>query len=45
MVEGISMVHNYRTQFNRVVERQGLPQLLADLRAKQKQLAALIGQR
>src|SRR5262249_4190761 len=43
-VEGVSMVHNYRTQFNRVIERQGLRQLLTDLKAKQKQLAILIGQ-
>ncbi len=43
MVEGISMVHNYRTQFDRVIERQGLQQLLTDLKAKQKQLATLIG--
>jgi phospholipid transport system substrate-binding protein len=44
MVEGISMVHNYRTQFDRVIERQGLQQLLTDLKAKQKQLATLISQ-
>jgi phospholipid transport system substrate-binding protein len=42
-VEDVSMVENYRTQFNRVIKRQGLAQLLNDLRAKQKQLAALIG--
>jgi phospholipid transport system substrate-binding protein len=42
-VEDVSMVQNYRTQFNRVIKRQGLAQLLNDLRAKQKQLAALIG--
>jgi phospholipid transport system substrate-binding protein len=43
-VEGVSIVHNYRTQFDRVIERQGLRQLLTDLKAKQKQLAVLIGQ-
>jgi phospholipid transport system substrate-binding protein len=43
-VEGISMVHNYRTQFGRVIRQQGLPQLMKDLREKQKSLASLIGQ-
>jgi phospholipid transport system substrate-binding protein len=42
-VEDVSMVENYHTQFNRVIERQGMAQLLNDLRAKQKQLATLIG--
>ena len=42
-VEDVSMVENYRTQFDRVIREQGLAQLLNDLRTKQKQLAALIG--
>ena len=42
-VEGISMVANYRAQFDHVIKRQGLEQLLDDLKAKQKQLATLIG--
>jgi phospholipid transport system substrate-binding protein len=42
-VEGVSMVENYRAQFNRVIEHEGLAQLLDDLREKQKGLAALIG--
>jgi phospholipid transport system substrate-binding protein len=42
-VDDVSMVANYRAQFNRVIKRQGLAQLLDDLRVKQKQLAALIG--
>jgi phospholipid transport system substrate-binding protein len=42
-VEDVSMVENYRTQFDRVIRQQGLGQLLSDLRAKQKQLAALVG--
>ena len=42
-VDGVGMVANYRAQFDHVIKRQGLKQLLDDLRAKQKQLAALIG--
>jgi phospholipid transport system substrate-binding protein len=42
-VDSVSMVENYRAQFDRVIKRQGLQQLLDDLRAKQKQLSALIG--
>lgn len=42
-VDDVSMVANYRAQFNRVIKRQGLAQLLDDLRVKQKQLAVLIG--
>jgi phospholipid transport system substrate-binding protein len=41
-VEDVSMVENYRTQFDRVIREEGLAQLLNDLRAKQKQLAPLI---
>ena len=37
------MVQNYRAQFDRAIKQQGMPALLNDLRAKQKQLAALIG--
>lgn len=42
-VEGVSMVENYRAQFYRVIDSQGLAQLLNDLREKQNKLAALIG--
>jgi phospholipid transport system substrate-binding protein len=41
-VEGVSMVQNYRAQFDRVIKRDGVVRLLNDLRIKQKQLAALI---
>jgi len=41
-VEGVSMVENYRAQFYRVIKRDGLAQLLDDLRVKQQQLTALI---
>jgi phospholipid transport system substrate-binding protein len=44
-VDSVSMVENYRAQFDRVIKRQGLQQLLDDLRTKQKQLAALIGKK
>jgi len=43
VVDEISMVANYRAQFDHVIKRQGLAQLLDDLKAKQKQLAILIG--
>jgi phospholipid transport system substrate-binding protein len=43
-VEGVSMVRNYRAQFNREINDHGLPRLLDDLRAKKKQLDALTGQ-
>jgi phospholipid transport system substrate-binding protein len=43
-VEGVSMVQNYRAQFTRVIKREGLRQLMNDLRAKQKSLETLVGQ-
>jgi phospholipid transport system substrate-binding protein len=42
-VEDVRMIENYCTQFDRVIREQGLVHLLNDLRAKQKQLAELIG--
>jgi phospholipid transport system substrate-binding protein len=39
-VDNISIIANYRNQFNRVINQQGLPKLMADLRAKQQQLGA-----
>jgi phospholipid transport system substrate-binding protein len=44
-VEDVSMVENYRAQFDRVIRNQGMPQLLASLRRKQSQLGALVGSR
>jgi phospholipid transport system substrate-binding protein len=41
-VGGVSMIHNYGAQFDRVIKDHGLEQLLADLRAKEQQLQALI---
>jgi phospholipid transport system substrate-binding protein len=37
-VDAISLVANYRNQFNRVINNEGYPKLLADLRAKREQL-------
>jgi hypothetical protein len=34
-IEGISLVANYRTQFNAVIQRSGYPDLVAKLKAKQ----------
>jgi phospholipid transport system substrate-binding protein len=43
-VDNISIIENYRTQFNRVINEQGFPKLMADLRAKQQQLGAELGE-
>jgi phospholipid transport system substrate-binding protein len=37
-VYAISIIANYRNQFNRVIASEGFDQLVADLKAKQKQL-------
>jgi len=37
-VDDISIIANYRTQFNRVINDNGFDKLLADLKAKQQQL-------
>jgi riboflavin synthase len=34
-IEGISLIGNYRTQFNSVIQRNGYPDLVAKLKAKQ----------
>lgn len=41
-VESISIVANYRNQFNRVINQHGFDTLMSDLRAKQQNLAALL---
>jgi phospholipid transport system substrate-binding protein len=43
-VDGISIIANYRNQFNRVINEQGFPKLMTELRAKQQQLGAELGQ-
>ncbi|MBF6559961.1 MAG: ABC transporter substrate-binding protein [Candidatus Binataceae bacterium] len=42
-VDAISIISNYRNQFNRVINEKGFNQLIADLRAKQQQLASQLG--
>jgi phospholipid transport system substrate-binding protein len=42
-VDAISIIANYRNQFNRVINEKGIGQLLADLRAKQEELASQLG--
>ncbi len=39
-VDNISIIQNYQNQFNRVINENGFDKLLADLKAKQLQLAA-----
>lgn len=39
-IDAISIVANYRNQFNRVINSRGLPALLADLKRKQAQIEA-----
>ncbi len=36
-IEGVSLVANYRTQFNAIIQRTGYPDLVVKLRAKQDQ--------
>jgi len=43
-VDNISIIANYRNQFNRVINDQGFDKLMSDLRAKQKELAVLVGE-
>jgi phospholipid transport system substrate-binding protein len=41
-VDSISIIANYRNQFNRVINDQGFPALMAAMREKQKHLEATI---
>ncbi len=43
-VDAISIIANYRNQFNRVINDKGFPTLMADLRAKSRQLANSLGE-
>jgi phospholipid transport system substrate-binding protein len=36
-IEGVSLVANYRTQFNAIIQRSGYPDLVAKLKAKQSE--------
>ena len=40
VIEGVSLVSNYRGQFNRIVNNQGYPELLKKLRAKSEEIKA-----
>lgn len=42
-VDNISIIANYRNQFNRVMNNQGFDTLLSDLKSKQQQLQAQLG--
>ncbi len=39
-LDAISVMANYRNQFNRVINNDGYDKLIADLRAKSEQLGA-----
>jgi len=43
-VDNISIIANYRNQFNRVINEQGFPKLMTDLRAKEQQLGSELGE-
>lgn len=43
-VEAISIIANYRNQFNRVINEKGFDQLMAELQAKQQKLASMLGE-
>jgi phospholipid transport system substrate-binding protein len=43
-VDNISIIANYRNQFNRVINEQGFPKLMTDLRAKQQELGSQLGE-
>jgi phospholipid transport system substrate-binding protein len=40
VIEGVSLVSNYRGQFNRIINSQGYPGLLKKLRAKSEEIKA-----
>ncbi len=42
-VENLSILANYRNQFSRVMNKQGYPTLIGDLRKKQQALASSLG--
>jgi phospholipid transport system substrate-binding protein len=43
-VDAISLIANYRNQFNRIINNEGYPKLIADLEAKRQQLREYIDQ-
>jgi phospholipid transport system substrate-binding protein len=43
-IDEISLVANYRNQFNRIINNEGFPKLIADLQAKREQLRQYLSQ-
>lgn len=43
LIDGISMVENYRNQFDRVIKRNGFNVLMSEMRLKEKELSELLG--
>ncbi|MGH7918082.1 MAG: MlaC/ttg2D family ABC transporter substrate-binding protein, partial [Candidatus Binataceae bacterium] len=43
-LDSISVVANYRNQFNRVINMEGYDKLVAELKAKQQKLASTLGE-
>lgn len=41
VIEGVSLVSNYRTQFNKIISSQGYPELVRKLKAKSKEISML----
>ena len=44
VIEGVSLVSNYRTQFNRIIQQSGYAELVNKLKAKQEELQFEAGQ-
>jgi phospholipid transport system substrate-binding protein len=44
VIEGVSLVSNYRTQFNRIIQQSGYGELVNKLKAKQEELDFEAGQ-
>ena len=40
VIEGVSLVSNYRSQFNRIISNQGYPELVKKLRTKSEEIKA-----
>lgn len=38
LIEGVSLVSNYRTQFNRIIQQSGYDELIKKMKAKQEEL-------
>jgi phospholipid transport system substrate-binding protein len=40
VIEGVSLVSNYRTQFNKIINEKGYPELVKKLRTKSEEIKA-----